>query len=119
MQGMLIGVCVTILYIAIVPYFFKYAVPQYLDGLRYAQILGLAFVFALPNRYVSQLFLSQGFSREIFITETVNSIVLMLLYCTLGITGGLMGLVIAQVAFNGFAMVLNIVMWRIRTGKTF
>lgn len=111
-QGLSIGILVTIAYILVAPYVFKYLLPQYLDATFYSQILALSFIFAMPNRYVSLILESQKLSKVIFIRSLIQSLIMILLYIILGIWGGILGLVIAQVlnAFTG--MLINIAMWR-------
>ena len=111
-QGMFVGAVIAIAYILISPYLFKYVLPQYLDGVFYSQILAITFVFAMPNRYISLLFESQKLSRLIFIRSLIQSFIAILLYIVLGIWGGILGLVTAQVLNSFTGMIINIAMWR-------
>jgi len=111
-QGMSIGVVISVLYILISPYLFKYLLPQYIDGVFYSQILAVSFIFAMPNRYISLLFESQKLSRIIFVKEIIQSIIAILLYVVLGIFGGILGLVIAHVLNSFIGMLINIIMWQ-------
>lgn len=117
-QGLLIGAVFTLLYILVAPYLFKYLLPQYLEAVAYSQILAFSFIFAMPNRYVSLLLESQKMSRKIFIRGVTQNIIMISLYISLGIYGGIMGLVLAQV-LNAFAGVLvNILIWRTNPSTT-
>ncbi len=112
LQGIALGVISAILYIALAPTLFKYALPQYLDSVGYSQVLSLAFLFAVPNRYVSLLLVSQKLSRPILFNNVAQSILKIGVYVILGLTGGIGGLVAANVANAGFGMVMNIMTWR-------
>lgn len=115
LQGMTAGAVVALLYILAAPYLFKYLLPQYLEGILYSQILAAGFLFAMPNRYISLLFESQKMSGQIFINGVINSVVAILLYMALGIWGGLLGLITAQVLSSFMGMLVNITMWRRHT----
>jgi len=111
-QGLVIGTALAIVYIAIVPYFFKYLMPKYLDAVFYSQLLAISFVFAMPNRYISSIFTAQKLTRLIFINSIVQNILRILLYAILGIWGGIIGLVLAQVLYQALSLVINIAFWR-------
>lgn len=115
LQGMLGGIMITIAYILISPYLFKYVVPQYLEGVFYSQILAINFIFAMPNRYLSLLFESQKLSRLIFIKSLIQNVIAIALYIILGIWGGVLGLVVAQVLNSFTSMLISMAMWRLKT----
>lgn len=116
-QGMAGGAIFTIAYILISPYLFKYVIPQYLEGVFYSQILAINFIFAMPIRYLSLLFESQKFSRIIFIKSLIQNSIAIALYIILGIWGGILGLVIAQITNSFIGMVVNIIIWKHATLK--
>lgn len=111
-QGMATGLIIALVYIGISPYIFKYLLPQYLEGVFYSQLLAVSFIFAIPNRYMSLLFTSQGMSNVLFKRTTVLSIINASLYAFFGFWGGLFGLVLANILVNLAGFTLNIVMWR-------
>lgn len=114
LQGLSIGAIMTLGYIILSPYVFKYLLPQYLDALFYSQILAISFVFAMPNRYVSLLLESQKMSRIILVRGLIQSLIMVLLYIVLGIWGGILGLVVAQVINSFSGVLVNIILWRSR-----
>ncbi|MEK7567346.1 MAG: oligosaccharide flippase family protein [Patescibacteria group bacterium] len=111
-QGIAVGLVCFISYILVAPYLFKYLLPQYIDAVTYSQILAVSFVFAIPNRYVSLLLVSQKLSRVIFTNSLIQNILKIILYLVLGIQGGIMGLVSAFVIMSFIGMLINIAMWR-------
>lgn len=111
-QGMIVGSICFVGYLVIAPYLFKYLIPQYLDALIYSQILAVSFIFAIPNRYVSLLLVSQKMSRIIFINSMIQNITRIILYVVFGISGGIMGLVLAFVLMSLLGMLVNVTMWR-------
>ncbi len=117
LQGMFIGAIVAFFYILFSPYLFKYLLPQYLDGVFYSQILAISLVFAMPNRYVSLLLVSQKLSGTIFTTSLIQVVIKVLLYVVLGIWGGILGLVLAYVAVSFVGMLINIAMWRFKNPR--
>ena len=115
LQGLCIGTIITLLYIFIAPYLFKYLLPQYIEGIFYSQVLSLSFIFALPTRYIGLLFESQKMTKVTFINTTINSIIAILLYLGLGITGGIFGLVLAGVLHTFLGFMVNLISWRINS----
>jgi len=113
-QGLSVGAVFTVLYILISPYLFKYLLPQYMEGVFYSQILAINFTFAMPNRYISLLFESQKLSRLIFQKSILQNIILILLYIVLGIWGGVLGFIFAQVLNSIFSLLIGMFMWRQR-----
>ncbi|MDD3531300.1 MAG: oligosaccharide flippase family protein [Candidatus Pacebacteria bacterium] len=114
-QGLAVGSFFTIGYIILAPYVFTYLLPKYLDALYYSQLLSLIFIFGMPNRFISLLMSSQRFSRLIFISNTTQLLIRIALYVVLGIWGGILGLIIAQILIAMIGMFVNIITWRLAT----
>jgi len=114
-QGLLIGALCTGAYVLLSPYLFTYLLPKYLEALPFSQLLSASFIFALPNRYISLLMTSQKLSRLIFLNSIVQSAIKIGLYVILGIWGGVLGLIVANVSFSFISMVINITVWRFNT----
>ena len=110
-QGAGIGMGISMVYIIVAPYLFTYLLPQYMEGLLYSQLLSLSFIFALPNRYASLLFASQGMTRVIFTRTVTQNVVVVLLYVILGIWGGLLGLIIANLLNAMLGVIINVTLW--------
>ncbi len=110
-QGMLIGLTATAGYIIVSPYVFTYLLPQYLESIRYSQLLAMNFIFALPNRYMSLLFTSQGLSRTLFSRTFMQSGIAVVLYVVGGIWGGVIGLVYANLLNTLIGTIINIGLW--------
>ena len=111
-QGMLFGALMTFGYVLVAPYLFQYVLPQYLDAVFYSQILAASFIFAIPNRFVSLLLVSQKLSRTIFTNNLAQNLARITLYVVLGLYGGVTGLVFAFVLMSALGMLINIVTWR-------
>jgi O-antigen/teichoic acid export membrane protein len=112
LQGITVGFLITICYVFISPYIFKYLLPQYIEGLLYSQILAISFIFAPPTRYIGLLFEAKKMSRQIFINGLINSTIFILLTVILGLSAGLLGLVIAQVLHSFLGLLVNLFSWR-------
>ena len=111
-QGLIVGAICTLAYIVLSPYLFEYLIPKYIDSLLYSQLLSVSFIFAMPNRYIGLLMASQKLSRLIFTNSMVQGVIRIASYIILGIWGGVLGLVIAQILNSLIAMIINIIMWR-------
>lgn len=114
-QGLGIGSIFALVYILIAPYVFRYLLPQYLDSIFYSQILALGLIAAMPNRYHSMLFESRKLSKLIFTNSIIQNLMKITLYLTLGIWGGLLGLVLAHVLNSIFSLMINMSMWKLKT----
>ncbi len=117
-QGVSIGALAAIAYIFLAPFLFKYVLPQYLDSLFYSQILALGMIFAMPNRYLSLLFVSQKMSKIILINNIVQNVLKIGLYVVMGIVGGVFGLVLAYVLNSFVSLIINISFWRLALKAT-
>lgn len=111
-QGLGIGIVLTAVYWVVAPLLFSYLLPRYLDAVLYTQILSLSFIFAIPNRYVTVLLNSQRMERRILANNIVQSFIIVILYLALGIWGGILGLVVAQVLEDAISILINIAIWR-------
>ncbi len=111
-QGILIGFFVSLAYIAVAPYLYRYVLPQYVDGVVYSQWFALIFIFAIPNRYISLLLSSQRMSKVLRNRAFAQSIINVVLYVVLGVWGGLAGLIAAGISINIISLILNIWLWR-------
>lgn len=117
LQGMSIGAVMAILYILLSPYLFKYLLPKYLDSVFYSQILAISLIFAMPNRYISLLFVSQKLSRVIFTNNIILIIIKIILYVVLGIWGGILGIIIAYVVYSLIGILVGIATWRFKNPR--
>lgn len=111
-QGAAVGTLGALAYIIAVPYLFAYVLPQYLESVLYSQILALSFIFAMPNRYVSLLLVSQKRTREILANTVVLNVLRIILFIALGIWGGILGLVLAFVLYTFLGAVVGVITWR-------
>jgi O-antigen/teichoic acid export membrane protein len=116
-QGAVAGMLLSVLYISIAPYLFKYLLPQYVNGVFYSQILSLCFIFALPTRYVSLLLEAQKMQRQTLFTHVTNSSLAIVLYIGFGTSMGLFGLTLAVVLHSFLGLLVNAVTWRISSKK--
>lgn len=114
-QGIGIGAIASSSYILLAPYLFSYLLPQYIESVRYSQILALSFLFAIPNRYISLLFISQRLSRPILLNNVIQNTVKIGIYVIFGLFGGIMGLIVANVLYSLTGLCINIAVWRIST----
>jgi O-antigen/teichoic acid export membrane protein len=114
-QGLSVGILAAIVYIFLAPFLFKYLLPQYLDSLFFSQILALGMVFAIPNRYLSLLLVSQKMSKTIFINNLIQNLLKIALYAVMGFMSGVFGLVLAYVINSFVSLLINISFWRTAT----
>ncbi len=111
-QGLLFGLLLAVAYALIAPLFFKYLMPQYLDAVFYSQLLGINFITAMPNRYISTLLSAQKMPKRIFANNLILNVIRIISYVVLGVWGGILGLVVAQVFNSSLGLLINIATWR-------
>ncbi len=118
LQGLAAGSVLTAAYWVVAPVFFQYFLPQYHDAVIYTQILAITFIFAMPNRYISVLMSSQKMTKRILVNSAVQAVMVIGLYLALGIWGGILGLILAQVAEDAISLLVNIAIWRYKRRRT-
>jgi len=111
--GGLVGAVFAAGYIVTAPYVFTYLMPSYLEAVFYSQLLALTFVFAMPNRYIGLLFTAKKLALPTFISNSIQNVIRILLYLALGIWGGILGLVIAQLICAALGLIINLAVWQI------
>jgi len=109
-----LGVILATGYILLSPMVFKYLLPKYLDSIFYSQLLALTFIFVAPIGYVGTIFTSQKMMRPIVLSNISSSIIKIVLYVILGIWGGILGLVLAQLIYSALAFFINIALWKFK-----
>lgn len=117
-QGVALGCCASLAYVALAPLLFTYVLPQYIDAIFYSQLLSLNLIFALPNRYVSLLFTSQRMSRILYVRTFIQNVLLVILYVIAGVWGGLLWLIIVNILNSFLGAILNVSLWLMTSKKT-
>lgn len=111
-QGVALGAVFALGYIILSPLMFKYLMPKYLESVFYSQLLAAGFIFAAPLGYVGTAFNSQKFVKPIFWSSVSATVIRIPLYVILGIWGGIMGLVLAQLIYYVTVTFVNIIIWK-------
>ncbi|MEI7512163.1 MAG: oligosaccharide flippase family protein [Candidatus Uhrbacteria bacterium] len=86
-----------IVYIILIPFFFKLFFPAYSSSVPYSQIYSLSLIFGMPGSLISTIFQAKGLKKETAQFNTINytiQIVLLLLGAWLY---GLWGVIIARI----------------------
>jgi O-antigen/teichoic acid export membrane protein len=113
-QGFLFGAVCAVGYIVVAPFAFALLLPQYDDAVIYTQLLSIMFLFSTSNRYLGNLLTAHKMSREILVVSVVQNVLRLIYFIVLGIWGGIMGLVIAQVAGAATNFLVVFAAWRFR-----
>src|SRR3989344_4991593 len=90
-QCILLGIGVSALYIIAAPYVFKIFLPQYLDSVKYSQVISLSFIFNIPGTYMGSVFNSQKLIRTIYagsLTGHISKIVSITMFGALWVIWG-------------------------------
>lgn len=92
------------IYVPLIPYFYQFFYPQYLESVFYSQIYSLT-LFGIIGSVLESNLVAHKKKKELYVSRTIGPIVTIALYFILIPSLGLMGLVIAQVTvrfFSGF-----------------
>jgi O-antigen/teichoic acid export membrane protein len=106
------SVAATIGAILLLPLAYQYLFPQYLESVRYAQILSLSILF-MPFSYLTARFVSQNQIKELYILKLLIPLVkvtlLVILIPMFGILGAVFGIVVndALTGLIGFGLYLK------------
>lgn len=113
-QGALLGAAAAAAYAVMAPYLFTFLLPQYLDALDYSRLLALSLIFNIPGKYVGVVLESLKLTRVMFTRSIIERLAQIALYLTLGIWGGIAGLVLAYVINSALALLVQITGWHWR-----
>lgn len=94
------------IYVPLIPYFYQFFYPQYLDSVFYSQIYSLT-LFGVIGSVLDSHLLAHKKKKELYISRTVNPILKIALCFLLIPPFGLMGLVITQIITRGFSGFLS------------
>jgi len=84
------------IYVPLIPYFYKFFYPQYLDSVFYSQIYSLT-LFGIIGSVLESNLVAHKKKRELYVSRTINPTVQIALYFLLIPSFGLMGLVTTQI----------------------
>lgn len=111
-QGFALGAVFALGYIILSPFVFKYLMPKYLESVFYSQLLAIGFIFAAPLGYAGAAFTSQKFVKPILWGSASATLIKISFYIILGIWGGILGLVLAQLIYYVIVTFANIIIWK-------
>lgn len=92
------------IYVPLIPYFYQFFYPQYLDSVFYSQMYSLT-LFGIIGSVLESNLVAHKKKKELYVNRTINPIVRIALFLLLIPTFGLIGLIIAQIIarfFSGF-----------------
>ncbi|MDP2593824.1 MAG: oligosaccharide flippase family protein [bacterium] len=90
------------IYVPLIPYFYEFFYPKYLDSVFYSQIYALTLFVVIGSVLESHL-IAHKKKKELYIIRTIIPLTQIALFFILIPSFGLMGLVVAQVATRLFA----------------
>lgn len=101
---------VSLCYIIVAPYIFKLFFPKYVSAVTYSQVASLVLIF-IPTNFFSRAFTAHKKMRELYIINTVNPMLQILLMVILTPLMGLWGLITASLAARTVALIINYVLF--------
>jgi len=115
--GALLGTICFIGYWLISPILFRLLLPSYLDSLNYSRVLMSSLILAVPFNYIGSVFRSQKMLRAISLSSFIARSPSVILYFTLGLTGGIWGMVWANVAGTAATFLGTVIIWEIESRR--
>ncbi len=106
---------ISVLYIIMAPFIFKFLFPKYMESVIYSQIFSLGLISA-PNSILIRLLESQKKIRVQYILETVYSVTLIVLLVilipTFGILGGVISIVISRLLIMASSIAVVFILFK-------
>ncbi len=111
LQAFGIGLLISGLYILAAPLIFHTFLPQYIDSLRYSQVLSLSLALTMPGGYVASVFYGKKLVKTIYLSSVSAHISRILLFWILGKQFGVWGLIGASLSVHSIGMLYNFYLW--------
>ncbi|HEY4526285.1 MAG TPA: oligosaccharide flippase family protein [Candidatus Paceibacterota bacterium] len=106
-----VALIVTVLYVTLVPYFFKVFFPQYSESIPYAQALGLL-ILSTPGMWLSQTLVAHMRKTELYVINTIHPIIKIILFLILIPIYGVWGVIYATLIAGVFGSLVGIWVYR-------
>lgn len=101
-QFFVLSLGLTLLYIILSPVFFRIFFPQYLESVRYSQVLSLSLI-SLPGLIITALFESQANTKklrwQIYPSYSLQLLLLVILTLNFGLWGTVFAIVLARISY--------------------
>jgi O-antigen/teichoic acid export membrane protein len=110
-QAFGIGLLISGLYIVMAPMIFHIFLPQYIESLRYSQVLSLSFALTMPGGYVASVFYGKKLLKTIYLSSVSAHVSRILLFWILGKHFGVWGLIGASLSVHSIGMLYNFYLW--------
>ena len=99
LKSMIVCALIVSAYIAFVPFFFKWFLPQYSESIIFAQILAVPLIW-YPLALLSRVLLAKGATRYIYYYNLIESALQLVIMFTAIYFFGLMGAVMGRIAVS-------------------
>jgi len=103
-QCLLIGSALALVYILFAPLLFRIFFPEYLDAVWYSQLLALHLILVCPGTYGANVLRAKKYVKTLYVGSIVPNLLRLVLYTTFGIAWGILGLIIAKIGVQLFAL---------------
>ncbi len=113
LQSLLIGTFISVSYIVIAPTLFHFLFQKYIDMSFYSQLLSFNILLALVNGFINSIFVSQKLIKSIYASQIISGFIRIILFTIMGISGGLLGILIADISSRTIGTFLNITLWEL------
>ena len=111
MMHFLVAVIATILYVLLIPYFFKLLFPQYIESIPYAQALGLL-ILSTPGMWLGQTLIAHMRKTELYVINTIHPIIKITLFAILIPIYGIWGVIYATLIAGALGSLVGIWVYR-------
>ncbi len=111
LQGAALGALLSLGYISVAPYFFKFFLPQYLDSIIYSQLLSLVVIVLIPHFYIGYAIHSQKMIKAAYISGIGTTSIKLGSYLIFGMLWGVQGIVAARISVYFLTFILSIILW--------
>lgn len=102
---------IIVLYIIIIPYFFKIFFPKYLNSVTYSQVFILTLI-SFPASLIGTAFQAKMMKKELYLSKVIVHFSRIVLFVTLIPIYGIWGLIMAEIGVSVLSLFLNLFLFR-------
>lgn len=116
-QGMAIGALISVGYILVAPPAFTIFLPQYLESVRYSQVISLSFIAILPISYIGSVFRAQKMLKTIYLSSTTFHVLKIILFIVFGALWHIWGVIYASLLVYAIGLIYYMALWEFEVEK--
>ncbi len=115
--SLILGACLSVVYILLAPFLFHLFLPRYLDAITFSQIQSLGLITAPIVIYLGAIFATQNMLRATYALSIGTQIVRITLFVVLGWLWQIWGLIVASILSSFLNALYSIIIWELEVRR--